>query len=145
MWYGHHPFFLFLIPGLIGEKIQKKSISKQRQEEKAIERAIELQNKKEKDINIGLKSLREHYAQTSKDAKPHFIRLGISTLVFFIFLFVRDVPSVFVALAFLSVVGIIVFGIISFVYYVDLENISNNICVLEEELKRRKKNRCNTG
>ena len=144
MWYGHHPFFLFLIPSLIGEKIQEHSVKKKIQEEQAIEQAIKLQNTEEQSVSERLERLKEYYKQLSKEAKPHFLRLGVSTLVLFVSLLVEDVPAILAVLAFLSVIGVVVFGVTSFVYYVNLENISSNICALEDELKRRKRGHCNS-
>ena len=139
MWYGHHPFFLFLIPGLIGEKFEKEQVKKQMREEKALQEAIELQNKEAREIRCRLSNWKESHEQTRKKAKPHFRRLGISTFILLVSLCVGELPAILAILCSLSVVGIIVFGVISFAYYSELENSSSVICQLEDELKRRTK------
>jgi hypothetical protein len=139
MWYGHHPFFLFLIPGLINERLERKHAQKEIQEEQAIQKELKLRGTNEQDVKSRLRKCRVYHEQKSKEAMPDFRKLGISTFFFFICLLVEEGSIVLIIFLLPSIIGMIIFGIKSLCHYSELERVSDSIWQLENELKRRTK------
>lgn len=137
MWYGHHPFFLFLIPGLISEKFEKEQVKKQMREEQDLQRQSHLQNTNEDKIKSDLDEWRKIHKESKKKGKMYFRLLGLSLLFFFISLLGGEGSLVVQIFLIPGVFGLIFFGFKSLPYAAEIEDSSNAICILEGELRRR--------
>ena len=137
MWFGHHPFFLFLIPEIINDKLKKRHVEKQIKAEQNLLEDIRVQHTNNDELNTELKKWKRIHERNIKTGMPFIFGFFVSIFVLFICLLAEK--SVVTDLLIIpSIAGALILGFIVSYCAPYLIQSGESVSRLELEIKRRK-------